>query len=151
MALSWYTQMSHWEDQTHITSLDNTCAFTSNQYMGPVTKLRLSCYLVLLSIDSKTRQQDNHSCVTGPIYPYWLFLLWENYQSYQIGHGCLVHKPTCFFVSITQDIKHRDLTTLGDLKKYLWHISSDTYSEIKFSIATPELGNIFIQPTTKYI
>ena len=35
--------------------------------MGSVTKLRLSCYLVLLSIDSKTRQQDSHSFVIWPI------------------------------------------------------------------------------------
>ena len=36
-------------------------------YMGQVMKLRLSCYLVLLSIDSKTRLQDSHSLVTWPI------------------------------------------------------------------------------------
>ena len=36
--------------------------------MGQVTKLRLTCYLVLLSIDSKTRQQDSRSFVTRPIY-----------------------------------------------------------------------------------
>ena len=37
-------------------------------YMGQVKKLRLSCYLVLLSIDSKTRQHNSHSFVTWPIY-----------------------------------------------------------------------------------
>ena len=36
-------------------------------HMGQVTKLPLSCYLVLLSIDSKTRKQDSHSVVTWPI------------------------------------------------------------------------------------
>ena len=36
--------------------------------MGQVTKLQLSCYLVLLSIDSKTRYQDSHSFVIWPIY-----------------------------------------------------------------------------------
>ena len=36
--------------------------------MGQVTKLWLSCYLVLLSVDSKTREQDSHSFVTWPIF-----------------------------------------------------------------------------------
>ena len=36
--------------------------------MGQVTKLWLSCYLVLLSTDSKTRYQDRHSSMTWPIY-----------------------------------------------------------------------------------
>ena len=35
--------------------------------MGQVTELWLSCYLVLLSIDSKTRWEDSHSSVTLPI------------------------------------------------------------------------------------
>ena len=34
-------------------SVSNTS--TNSLYMGQVTKLRLSCYLVLLSVDSKTR------------------------------------------------------------------------------------------------
>ena len=42
-------------------------------YMGQVTELWLSCYLVLLSIDSKTRWQDSRSSVTWPI-----FLLWAD-------------------------------------------------------------------------
>ena len=41
---------------------------TANLYMGQVTKLRLSCYLVLLSIDTNTRRQDSRSFVTCPIY-----------------------------------------------------------------------------------
>ena len=36
--------------------------------MGQVTELQLSCYLVLLSADSKTRKQDNRTFVTWPIY-----------------------------------------------------------------------------------
>ena len=40
--------------------------------MGQVTNLRLSCYLVLLSIDSKTRWQDSRSFVTWPILVYCL-------------------------------------------------------------------------------
>ena len=36
--------------------------------MGQVTKLLLLCYLVLLSIDSKTRSQVSHSFVTWPIF-----------------------------------------------------------------------------------
>ena len=36
-------------------------------YMGQVTELCLSCFLVLLSIDSKTRKQDSRSFVTWPI------------------------------------------------------------------------------------
>ena len=48
------------------------------EYMGQVSKLWLSCYLVLLSIDSKTRQQDSHSFATWPIYT-------SCYYHYQIG------------------------------------------------------------------
>ena len=51
------TDGSEWSD----TSITVTCL------MGQVTKLWLSCYLVLLSIDSKTRQQDSRSFVTWPI------------------------------------------------------------------------------------
>ena len=36
--------------------------------MGQVTELWLSCYLVLLSIDSKTRLQDSRSFVTWLMY-----------------------------------------------------------------------------------
>ena len=39
-------------------------------HMGQVTELWLSCYLVLLSNDSKTRQQDSRSSVTWPICKY---------------------------------------------------------------------------------
>ena len=35
--------------------------------MGQVTELWLSCYLVLLSVDSKTRKHDSRSFVTWPI------------------------------------------------------------------------------------
>ena len=42
-------------------------------YVGQVTKLRLSCYLVLLSNDSKTRWQDSHSFVTWPICKIYIF------------------------------------------------------------------------------
>ena len=38
------------------------------KHMGQVMELWLSCYLVLLSIDSKTRQQDSRSSVTWPIW-----------------------------------------------------------------------------------
>ena len=43
-------------------------------YVGQVTKKWLSCYLVLLSIDSKTRLQDSPSFVTWPMYckVWWL-------------------------------------------------------------------------------
>ena len=44
------------------------CLMAARQHMGQVKKLWLSCYLVLLSIDSKNRQQDSHSSVTWPIY-----------------------------------------------------------------------------------
>ena len=37
-------------------------------YMGQVTEVQLSCYLVLLSNDSKTRYQDSHTFVTWPIW-----------------------------------------------------------------------------------
>ena len=40
-------------------------------FMGQVTELWLSCYLVLLSSDSKTRWQDSGSFVTWPISPLW--------------------------------------------------------------------------------
>ena len=44
-------------------------SYINNQLknLGQVSKLWLSCYLVLLSIDSKTRLQDSHSFVTWPI------------------------------------------------------------------------------------
>ena len=32
-------------------------------YMGQVMEAQLSCYMVLLSTDSKTRQQDRHTSV----------------------------------------------------------------------------------------
>ena len=49
--------------------------------MGQVPKLRLSCYLVLLSIDSKTRLQDSHSFGTWPIYIY-IYIIFQAYQSF---------------------------------------------------------------------
>ena len=36
--------------------------------MGQVTKVRLSCYLILLSNDSKTRCQDSRTFTSWPIY-----------------------------------------------------------------------------------
>ena len=36
------------------------------KYVGQVTKTRPSCHPALLSIDSKTRQQDDLSFVTRP-------------------------------------------------------------------------------------
>ena len=47
-------------------------AYDKLSNMGQVTKLWLSCYLVLLSIDSKTRQQDSRSFVTWPIFKQYL-------------------------------------------------------------------------------
>ena len=44
--------------------------------MGQVRELWLSCYLVLLSIDSKTRKQDNHSSVT---WPKWYLICYLGY------------------------------------------------------------------------
>ena len=49
--ISYYNTVIH--ALTHCALGDVT--ITSNVHMGQVTKLRLSCYLVLLSIDSKTR------------------------------------------------------------------------------------------------
>ena len=40
-------------------------------YRVRVMEVRLSCYLVLLSTDSKTRSQDNHTSVNQPIY-HWV-------------------------------------------------------------------------------
>ena len=51
------------------------CTYFMQQYMGQVTELWLSCYLVLLSIDSKTRLQDRHSSVTWPIYPIIVYIV----------------------------------------------------------------------------
>ena len=48
-------------------------------------ELRLSCYLVLLSIDSKTRQQDSHSSVTWPI------STWESHSTKSKGTGNFKH------------------------------------------------------------
>ena len=48
--------------------------------MGQVTKVRLSCYLVLLC-DSKTREQDSRTFVTGPIWyiPWKMRTIWDSF------------------------------------------------------------------------
>ena len=47
-------------------------------YMGQVMELWLSCYLVLLSIESKTRQQDSHSSMAWPIYIYIIYIYYKD-------------------------------------------------------------------------
>ena len=58
-------------------------------HMGQVTKVRLSCYLVLLSVDSKTREQDSRTFVTWPKWTPWCgarFHWWPNaWQPWLIG------------------------------------------------------------------
>ena len=41
----------------------------SRMHMGQVMEVRLSCYLVLLSNDSKTRLQDSRTSMTWPVCP----------------------------------------------------------------------------------
>ena len=53
-------------------------------HMGQVTKLWLSCHLVLLSIDSKTRQQDSRSFLTWPIYGVRISILKIRYSHKQL-------------------------------------------------------------------
>ena len=43
-------------------------------HMGQVMRVWLSCYLVLLSNDSKTRKQDSRTFVTWPIYTGYFFI-----------------------------------------------------------------------------
>ena len=45
--------------------------------MDQVMKMCLSCYLVLLSFDSKIKQQDRHTFLTCPIYP-WKDIPFQN-------------------------------------------------------------------------
>ena len=54
--------------------------------MGQVTKVQLSCYLVLRSNNSKIREQDSRTFVTWPIYinVYILFIQPVYYISYEI-------------------------------------------------------------------
>ena len=68
--------------------------------MGQVTKVRLSCYLVLLSNDSKTRYQDSHTFVTWPIcgnkvghqlIHIWLFISWTVRMNSEISNKTM-HK-----------------------------------------------------------
>ena len=73
-------------------------------------ELRLSCYLVLLSIDSKTRQQDSRSSMTWPIwYLFHYFLLCNTYTLHPkqyatnscfvvFGKDWYVHIPHCCFI-----------------------------------------------------
>ena len=70
--------------------------------MGRVTELRLSCYLVLLSIDSKDRWQYGRGFVTRPIYHLnemfivrgWLVMLYIDLTtlkcSYHIDIECIL-------------------------------------------------------------
>ena len=55
--------------------------------MDQVTKMRLSCYLVLLSADSKTRQQDSCTFMTWPrcIYIYIIYWLWNDASSWTLS------------------------------------------------------------------
>ena len=51
-----------------VNDFQNNISTNMNNDMGQVTELRLSYYLVLLSVDSKTRQQDSCSSMTWPIF-----------------------------------------------------------------------------------
>ena len=61
---------------------------TAMIYMGQVTKVRLSCYLVLLSFDSKTMQQNSRSSVTWPIFGLMNAMTW-----YPIIYCSLCNSP----------------------------------------------------------
>ena len=53
------------------------------EHMGQVTKVRLSCYLVLLSNDSKTRQQDSPTFMSWPIWFFAQFLGYHRFILYR--------------------------------------------------------------------
>ena len=82
-------------------------------HIGQVTKLRLSCFLVLLTVNSKTRYQDSHSSVTWPIYRYILF----HTQGHWIFTACLIMQHhmcqvtelwlCCYLGMLSIDIKPR--------------------------------------------
>ena len=67
--------------------------------MGEVMELQLSCYLVLPSIDGKTRWQDSHSFVTSPI-SIWCHYAATNWQvlNYIITHTANYVQSPEFFV-----------------------------------------------------
>ena len=74
-------------------------------------KLWLSCCLVLLSIDSKTRYQDSHSFVTWPIYNN-IELIWVRSRRC----GCLV-TWFCYQLIVTRQPQFRDLTCIESFNK----------------------------------
>ena len=47
-------------------------------YMGQITEVRLSCYLVLLSVDSKTRKQD--SLTSWPVSYIYIYVIDMNHR-----------------------------------------------------------------------
>ena len=46
-------------------------------HLGQVMKVRLSCYLVLLSFDSKTRLQDSCTSAAWPKWSYWTVIVFK--------------------------------------------------------------------------
>ena len=103
--------------------------------MGQVTKLWLSCYLVLLSIDSKTKQQDSHCFVTWPIYLKQgfrkSFSAWGlNFKQFTagfifeiVGHG---YKD---FINKNKHMQHRctSALTLWESNQKKWQIWNTWY------------------------
>ena len=65
---SWTASDTVHHSEPHHNKSQQHTIFHDSRYMAGVTELRLSCHLVLLSIDSKTREQDGLSSVTSPIY-----------------------------------------------------------------------------------
>ena len=70
--------------------------------MGQVTNVRLSCYLVLLSFDSKNRKQDSHTFVTWPIW-YWFNIYFFHFLLSLLWASILFHHPSG--VGILFDLK----------------------------------------------
>ena len=85
----WKCQSSHW---------------WVSIFMGQVTKVRLSCYLVLLSNDSKTKQQDSRSFMTWPIYCLLNTLLKSQIAPvpYLTMHRFVTDMCTCAHISVTK-------------------------------------------------
>ena len=92
--------------------------------MGQVTKVQLSCDLGLLSTDSKTSKQDNHTFVTWPI-SYWILSQWNL--------GVLGAKQAKLYIIFSRPIIQR--ITYGSIthfiSSYIFYLPSQRCIEIE--------------------
>ena len=87
--------------------------------MGQVTKLWLSCYLVLLSIDSKTRYQDSHSSMTWTI-----FIVLDQFHI-EILHlyGTTLDNKITFWRKLPSFLRVKTSALEGNLQTTYWDFS----------------------------